>query len=108
MKCPVCGKENINDYKFCHDCGSPAFNLDNVPLINNKLIIVGYVIAIFLGWGNFILSSIFGVRYGFISFIGLAFPGILLNSSDSKIRKHGYIQLAIMISGILTSFLVFI
>ena len=23
MKCPICGCENPDDYKFCHDCGNP-------------------------------------------------------------------------------------
>ena len=119
MKCPVCGCENLDDYKFCHDCGSPLiFNesiddltkelndLDDFPSFDSKkLIILGYIIAILFGWGSFILSFLFGA-YGFIGFIGLFFPGFMLNSKDPNIRKHAYIQLAIMIVGIIVTFLV--
>ena len=111
MKCPVCGCENSDDYKFCHDCGNPLIKpnfdeINNFPSFNSKkLIIIGYIIAILFGWGSFILSALFG-SYGFIGFIGLFFPGFMLNSKDPNIRKHAYIQLAIMIIGIIVTFLV--
>ena len=117
MKCPICGCENPDDYKFCHDCGNPLHlndlnknfedltRPDDFPILDSKkLIILGYIIAILFGWGSFILSLIFG-SYGFIGFIGLFFPGFMLNSKDSKIRKHAYIQLAIMLLGIIATFL---
>ena len=63
------------------------------------------IVAVLFGWGSFILSFLFGA-YGFIGFIGLFFPGFMLNSKDSNIRKHAYIQLAIMIIGIIATFLV--
>ena len=113
MKCPICGCENPDDYKFCHDCGSPLTftesiddltnelnNLDDFPSLDSKkLIIIGYIIAVLFGWGSFILSWFFG-SYGFVGFIGLFFPGFMLNSKDPTIRKHAYIQLAIMLVGI--------
>ena len=118
MKCPICGCENPDDYKFCHDCGNPLIlndlterfddlnNKDDFPSFDSKkLIIIGYIIAILFGWGSFILSYLFG-SYGFIGFIGLFFPGFMLNSKDPNIRKHAYIQLAIMIIGIIATFLV--
>ena len=122
MKCPICGCDNPEGYKFCHDCGNPlifndlnnkgTYNLEdldnqiNSPSFDSKkLIIIGYIIAILFGWGSFILSFLFG-SYGFIGFIGLFFPGFMLNSKDSNIRRHAYIQLAIMIVGIIVSFLV--
>ena len=111
MKCPVCGCENPDDYKFCHDCGNPLIfndlsNSDDFPSFDSKkLIIIGYIIAILFGWGSFILSALFG-SYGFIGFIGLFFPGFKLNSKDPNMRKHAYIQLAIMIIGIIVTFLV--
>lgn len=111
MKCPICGCENPEGYKFCHDCGNPLFTpnfdeTDNYPSFNSKkLIIIGYIIAILFGWGSFILSFLFG-SYGFIGFIGLFFPGFMLNSKDSNLRKHAYIQLAIMLIGIIMTFLV--
>ena len=118
MKCPICGCENPDDYKFCHDCGSPLNitesiddltdelnNLDDFPSLDSKkLIIIGYIIAILFGWGSFILSFFLG-SYGFIGFIGLFFPGFMLNSKDSNIRKHAYIQLAIMLIGIIFTIL---
>ena len=116
MKCPICGCENPDDYKFCHDCGNPLIlndlnekfedlsNHDDFPSFDSKkLIIIGYIIAVLFGWGSFILSFLFGA-YGFIGFIGLFFPGFMLNSKDPKIRKHAYIQLAIMIVGIIATF----
>lgn len=120
MKCPICGCENKDDYKFCHDCGSPLNftesidgftdelnNLDDFPSLDSKnLIIIGYIIAILFGWGSFILSFLFG-SYGFIGFIGLFFPGFMLNSKDPNIRKHAYIQLAIMLIGISVTFAIF-
>ena len=118
MKCPICGCENPDNYKFCHDCGNPLIlndsnqnfndlnNKDDFPTFDSKkLIIVGYIIAILFGWGSFILSFLFG-SYGFIGFIGLFFPGFMLNSKDSNIKKHAYIQLAIMLIGIIVTFLV--
>lgn len=118
MICPVCGCENPDDYKFCHDCGNPLiFNDTNqkfgdlndsedFPSFDSKkLIIIGYIIAILFGWGSFLLSSLFG-SFGVIGFVGLFFPGFMLNSKDSNIRKHAYIQLAIMIIGIIVTFLV--
>ncbi|MBQ2961575.1 zinc ribbon domain-containing protein [Methanobrevibacter sp.] len=118
MKCPVCGCENPDDYKFCHDCGAPLIlsesiddltkeleNRDDFPILDSKkLIIIGYIIAILFGWGSFILSFFLGA-YGFIGFIGLFFPGFMLNSKDPNIRKHAYIQLAIMIVGIIFTIL---
>ena len=91
MKCPICGCENPDDYKFCHDCGSPLNftesiddltselnNLDDFPSFDSKkLIIIGYIIAILFGWGSFILSFFLGSY------------------------KHAYIQLAIMLIGII-------
>lgn len=111
MKCPVCGCENPEGYKYCHDCGNPLTvpNFDEADIYpsfdSKKLIIIGYIIAILFGWGSFILSFLFG-SYGFIGFIGLFFPGFMLNSKDLNLRKHAYIQLAIMLIGIIMTFLV--
>lgn len=112
MLCPVCGCENPEGYKFCHECGNPLIYPEygedsfNQPSFDSKkLIIIGYIIAILFGWGSFILSFLFG-SYGFIGFIGLFFPGFMLNSKDSNLRKHAYIQLAIMLIGIIMTFLV--
>ncbi|MDO5850401.1 MAG: zinc ribbon domain-containing protein, partial [Methanobacteriaceae archaeon] len=68
-----------------------------------KLIIIGYIIAILFGWGNFIISLLFRSFgfYGFFGFFGLFFPGFMLNSKDQYLRKHGIIQLLITLFGIL-------
>ncbi|WP_297981233.1 zinc ribbon domain-containing protein [uncultured Methanobrevibacter sp.] len=113
MICPFCGCENPDDYKFCHDCGNPLIRRETINedleiypnFDTKKLIIIGYIIAILFGWGSFLLSFLFG-SYGFIGFIGLFFPGFMLNSKDPNIRKHAYIQMAIMILGIIVTFLV--
>ena len=118
MKCPICGCENPDDYKFCHDCGNPLIvndlnrsfddlsNSDDFSAFNSKkLIIICYIIAILFGWGSFLLSFLFG-SYGFIGFIGLFFPGFMLNSKDPSIRRHAYIQLAIMVIGIIATLLI--
>ena len=103
MKCPICGCENPDDYKFCHDCGSPLNftesiddltdelnNLDDFPSLDSKkLIIIGYIIAILFGWGSFILSFFLG-SYGFIGFIGLFFPGFMLNSKDHNANWNNF------------------
>lgn len=118
MKCSECGAENNDTAKFCKTCGNPLIlndlgnnsndlkNLDDFPSFNSKkLIIIGYIIAILFGWGSFILNFLFG-SYGFIGFIGLFFPGFMLTSKDSNLRQHAYIQLGIMIIGIMVTFLV--
>ena len=52
MKCPICGCENPEGYKFCHDCGNPLIiqdfdENDSYPSFDSKcLIMVGYIIAI--------------------------------------------------------------
>ena len=107
-----------NDGNVLDTCGSPLNftesiddltdelnNLDDFPSLDSKkLIIIGYIIAILFGWGSFILSFFLG-SYGFIGFIGLFFPGFMLNSKDPNIRKHAYIQLAIMLIGIIFTIL---
>jgi len=113
MKCPYCGCENPDDYNFCHDCGSylkyssqddfTSKSNSGLGIDSKKLIILGYIIAILFGWGSFIFSFLF--RFNFIGFIGLFFPGFMLSSKDANIRKHAYIQLAIMVVGIIFTFL---
>ena len=81
-------------------------NSDDFSAFNSKkLIIICYIIAILFGWGSFLLSFLFG-SYGFIGFIGLFFPGFMLNSKDPSIRRHAYIQLAIMVIGIIATLLI--
>ena len=81
-----------------HTIGNLDKNNINKHII--KIDNIGYIIAILFGWGSFILSFFLG-SYGFVGFIGLFFPGFMLNSKDSNIRKHAYIQLAIMLIGII-------
>lgn len=126
MKCPHCGCENPNSYKYCHDCGCPLnysdfreeynFKSNNINqtidfgvmdnVINTKkLIIIGYIIAILFGWGTLLISLLFG-KFGFFGFFGLFFPGFMLNSQNPSLRKHAYIQLIITLIGIIFTFLV--
>ena len=126
MKCPYCGCENPNTYKYCHECGCPlnysnfnekakfqttysnqnsSFGLNDNLINRKKLIVIGYIIAILFGWGTLLISLLFG-GFGFFGFFGLFFPGFMLNSKDSSLRKHAYIQLAITLIGIIFTFIV--
>ena len=37
MKCPICGCENPDDYKFCHDCGSPLNFTESIDDLTSEL-----------------------------------------------------------------------
>ena len=37
MKCPICGCENPDDYKFCHDCGSPLNFTESIDDLTDEL-----------------------------------------------------------------------
>lgn len=128
MKCPYCGCENPDSYKYCHECGCPLnysnfknkshqtyygkdlnqntnFNSIDSVVDKKKLIVIGYIISILFGWGTLLISLLFG-GFGFFGFFGLFFPGFMLNSKDSSLRKHAYIQLAITLIGIIFTFIV--
>ena len=105
MKCPRCGLENPDDFKYCHECGTylaPEFDAYNAIGANSsKVIIIGYLVAVLFGWGGILLNLLLGAMgsFGFFGFVGFVFPGFLLNSSIPRIRKHAYIQMIIMIVG---------
>ena len=129
MKCPHCGLENPDDFKYCHECGTylaPEFDAYNARKHQNgygsqfygdseftvstddliganssKVIIIGYLVAVLFGWGGILLNLLLGAMgsFGFFGFVGFVFPGFLLNSSIPRIRKHAYIQMIIMIVG---------
>ena len=129
MKCPRCGLENPDDYKYCHECGTylaPKFDAYNAQKHGNKfdsdfygnngfsgsadglmgvdsrkIIIIGYIVAVLFGWGGILLNLLLGAigSFGFFGFVGFAYPGFLLNSSNPSIRKHAYIQMIIMLVG---------
>lgn len=137
MKCPRCGLENPDDFKYCHECGTylaPKFDaynaqkhqnsynsssydgsgfdasIDGLGVDSRKIIIIGYIVAILFGWGGILLNLLLGAigSFGFFGFVGFVFPGFLLNSSNPSIRKHAYIQMLIMLVGfILTLFIMF-
>ena len=115
MKCPRCGLENPDDFKYCHECGTylaygsqfygdSEFTVSTDDLIganSSKVIIIGYLVAVLFGWGGILLNLLLGAMgsFGFFGFVGFVFPGFLLNSSIPRIRKHAYIQMIIMIVG---------
>ena len=118
MKCPRCGLENPDDFKYCHECGTylaPEFDAtvstdDLIGANSSKVILIGYLVAILFGWGGILLNLLLGVMgsFGFFGFVGFVFPGFLLNSSIPSIRKHAYIQMFIMIVGFaLTLYIMF-
>ena len=36
MKCPICGCDNPEGYKFCHDCGNPLIIPDYDEMNNDE------------------------------------------------------------------------
>jgi len=102
--CPHCGFENQDNSNFCSSCGKPLiFNEKmNLAIDYKKLIIVSYIITIVFSWGGLIFNVLFN-SFGFIGFIGLFLPFYLIQSKDPIAKKHGYIQIAISLIGILLS-----
>lgn len=106
--CLYCGCENQDNFNFCSNCGRPL-SIDeekNIAMDYKKLITVSYIITILFSWGGLIFNTLFS-SYGFIGFIGLFLPFYLIQSSNSIVKKHGYIQMVISLVGIFLS-LVFV
>ncbi|WP_295723520.1 zinc ribbon domain-containing protein [uncultured Methanobrevibacter sp.] len=120
-KCTNCGMVNEDYANYCNYCGmkfhsetneNKSFEHDTIDNSfeykhsqyaegdENKLIILGYITSIILSWGwvpLVLLKSIMNV--GFVSLVGLFLPFYMINSENSKVRKHGYFQFIICILG---------
>lgn len=120
-KCTNCGMVNEDYANYCNYCGRKFHsetqenksynenNIDNSFEINhsqysendeNKLIILGYITSFILSWGWLplvLLKSFMNV--GFIGLVGFFLPFYMINSANSKVRRHGYFQFIICIIG---------
>lgn len=116
-QCEKCGFVNQDDYDFCAKCGNPliegvqpknfiVFKPENYK-VNNKAIILSYIVTIFLSWSGFIVGLI-SKHTGFaaVTFFGFFMPFYLVQSRHPTIRKHGIIQLVISLIGVALSFYV--
>lgn len=113
--CHKCGYPNNDDYNFCAKCGAQLVENPQIPLpmgmpivthsVKRKLIIISYLITIFLSWSGVIID-ILGLKssVGVIGFFGIFMPFYLIQSTDPKIRKHGYIMLILSLIGLTLSF----
>ncbi|WP_461463870.1 zinc-ribbon domain-containing protein [Methanobrevibacter sp.] len=120
-KCTNCGMVNEDYANYCNYCGKQfntkteqnksynENNIDNSFEINhrqysendeNKLIMLGYITSFILSWGWLplvLLKSFMNV--GFIGLVGFFLPFYMINSANSKVRRHGYFQFIICIVG---------
>ena len=100
--CPLCGYKNPEEADYCVKCGSPLLfkgNIENQKNIGPIVIQKEYATApaqetgrtsrfiIFLGYFFAILGSI----------IGLIIAIYLITRKDPSAKKHGYIQIAIIL-----------
>ena len=112
--CKNCEFVNQDDYDFCAKCGTPlvegvkpknfiVFRREEPP-INKKAIIASYILTIFLSWSGFIIATFFkSTRFSIFTFFGFFMPFFLIQSSERQIRRHGFIQLAISVIGVILS-----
>ena len=100
--CPLCGYKNPEEAEFCVKCGTPLLFKknpeNNVKVVNPIVIQKEYSSAptetgrtsrllIFIGYFFAILGSI----------IGLIIAIYLITRKDPSAKKHGYIQIAIIL-----------
>ncbi len=114
--CNNCGFENQDTYDYCAKCGTPlveglkpkqiyVFNSSQEPQLNMKVLLISYIITIILSWSGFFATLLF--KNNFLvtfTFFGLFMPFYLIQAPVAKLRKHGFIQLAISIIGVALSF----
>ena len=106
--CQNCGSQNPEENNFCGSCGKPLFSLDLKENDSSNLIIISYILTIIFSWGGLILNFLFNFsNFGFFSFFGIFIPFYLIQSKNSAIKKHGFIQIAISLIGIFLSLLIF-
>lgn len=102
--CPLCGYQNPDEADFCVKCGTPLLfknqfeknrNSQNPTIIRNGTIING-------NDGEISKTSRFLIYIGYFftilgSIIGLIIAVYLITRKDPNAKKHGYIQLAIIV-----------
>lgn len=102
-QCPLCGFENPDEADFCVKCGSPLlfknqFHVDEntVRPVVVKKTTVGKTSG-YMKW-IIIFGYLFSILGGLLGFIIAIY---LITRKDPSIRKHGIIQLAILLFYIL-------
>ncbi|WP_409200833.1 zinc ribbon domain-containing protein [Methanobrevibacter sp. DSM 116169] len=106
--CSRCGFKYKNSYNFCPNCGNESFikDPDNIAIKNKHLIIGSYILTILFSWGGLLLNFILNFKNtSFFSFFGIFIPFYLIQSNNSLLKKHGYIQIVISLIGIILSIL---
>lgn len=111
--CSNCEFENQEEYDYCAKCGTPLIEgvqprnfivYKAQPRINLNAIIISYIITIVLSWSGFIMTILFKhSHFGIFTFFGFFMPFFLIQSSERQIRRHGFIQLAISVIGVILS-----
>ena len=115
--CESCGFENRDDYDFCAKCGNPlveGLEPNNVIVlkaesvkVNQKAILLSYIVTIVLSWSGFIVGLISKSRgMAAFTFFGFFMPFYLIQSPIPAIKRHGIIQLFISLVGVAISFYV--
>ena len=102
--CPKCQKENPEDARYCNYCSYPLEIQEPYQVQNpKKIIIMGYIASIILGWIGVILTILaHGNPRMFIGFFGIILPIGFLKSQNPEIRKHAIIQTIIYLAGLIT------
>lgn len=115
--CDNCGFENNDEYDYCAKCGNPLVEglkpkqiyiyQRQEPEIDSRLIILSYIVTIFLSWSGFIVGIISKhTSMAAFTFFGFFLPFYLVQSPVPKIKRHGFILLAISLIGVFLSFYV--
>ena len=106
-QCPLCGFENPDEADFCVKCGSPLifknqFQSNDIsvrPIVINKTVVgsENSQRGGFMKW-LIIFGYLFSILGGLLGFIIAIY---LITRKDPSIRKHGIMQLAILLFYIL-------
>lgn len=115
--CKNCEFINQDEYDFCAKCGTPlveglkpkqVYVYNGVePQLNMKALIIAYILTIVLSWGGFFWwLATKNTSINAFTFFGLFMPFYLIQAPVKKLRKHGFILLAISLVGVAVSFYV--
>lgn len=115
--CKNCEYVNQDEYDYCAKCGTPLVEglepkqvyvfRNEKPQLNKNAVILSYIVTIFLSWSGFVVGLLTkNTSVGMFTFFGFFMPFYLVQAPVRELRKHGYIQLAISIAGVIASFYV--
>ncbi len=115
--CSNCEYENQDEYDYCAKCGTPlveglkpkqvlVYRPQEVQ-INKKVLILSYIVTIILSWSGFVVGLLSKTTsFAVFTFFGFFIPFYLIQAPVKELRKHGFIQLAISLAGVVLSFYV--